>query len=153
MQKTSFARVSLLLCSTVITGLTFQSCTMRQVTKSPEPWTIRTCLSGVPEDVKGLNVRGPRPRRNIIENMTPIICQWRSQCTGRNQDSVSGVIDLTLSINHVGEPGIVRYTHTLKDSAFVANLLNEIYLHDFDPWNDRQEPTEFDYPVRLVGSD
>jgi hypothetical protein len=107
------------------------------------------CAKDLPRNVKGLSVDGPRPKRNVIENMAKIICSWRTGCIESKRTDLEGVTTIKLTVNHVGEIGIEWYTSTVKDSVFVEAMVESLALYDFDPWNDCQDQTTIEFPVVL----
>ena len=111
---------------------------------------MQQCLETVPRNVPGLVIRGPRPKENIIENMVPIICQWRRWCENSDGENLKGTLLLTVFVNKVGEIGIVKYSSTIRDTAKIHELVNSFSLFEFDVWNEGDYETQFDFPVKLL---
>lgn len=119
-------------------------------TVADKPATESTCLNSIPKDIKGLKVRGSRPRQNVIENLAPIICNWQRLCNIENRNDLTGVIILNLVVDKIGDIGVTSYETTIKDTIYVDNLVKGLYLHDFDPWNDQPGETIIEVPVELI---
>jgi hypothetical protein len=108
------------------------------------------CYTHIPKDIKGLVIDGPRPRRNVIENLAPILCNWRKQLPAEKRQDLKGTIILKLVVDKVGDIGVLGYSSTIRDSVFVERLVSGLYLLDFDPWNDQPEETRIEVPFDLV---
>ncbi|MBN1980462.1 MAG: hypothetical protein JW795_02950 [Chitinivibrionales bacterium] len=111
--------------------------------------SISPCFVKIPRDVKGLIIKGPRPRRNVIENMVPIICAWQEKIDRDKRSGLTGEIVLRLTVNKVGEIFVRGFEHTAQDASYVQMLVESICNYDFDPWNDEPFDTEITYPINL----
>jgi hypothetical protein len=105
-----------------------------------------------PESISGLQVRGARPERNVINNLWPVSCEALRTYRQRLAESpgLEGVIEIRLSVEFNGEIGpfsIVR--NTLNDPVVEKRLLTVIRYLDFDAYGPRNSETEVIYPIRF----
>ena len=113
------------------------------------------CEQNIPENVAGLQVRGPRTPRNIIHAMQPIVCFFQEQFHQRQQlspDLKPGVVTVRVLVENNGEVyscNIVK--STIGDTLFVRNLVDAVMESSFPIWHAKQEETEFEYPIRFKG--
>jgi hypothetical protein len=108
------------------------------------------CGPAAPRDIKGLVIDGPRPRQNVIENLAPILCNWRKQCKTDNRSDLTGTIVLKIVVDKVGDIGVLGYESTIKDTVYVERLISGLHVLDFDPWNDKPGETRIQVPIQLM---
>lgn len=124
-----------------------------QTTNSPvKPFSYKTCLDSVPDEVDGLKVlEGSRSKRSIIKDMVPIVCQGEAlfkQLQFEGETIEPGAITFQVTVEFNGEIIQAKIVNTTiaskKFNRYVTRFITGI---DFAPWNREDTDTEFIYPA------
>jgi hypothetical protein len=129
----------------VVTILLIPGCVQKKTSNSETDYVSKNT-----ERIKKLVVNGPRPKENVIYNLTPINHFLQQRWLNEAHADLAGKLIITLSIDKIGDIGLLKYEHTMKDSAYIDQLVQSFYMYSFDPWNDQIGITEVECTIEFI---
>ena len=118
------------------------------------PFSMKTCMEYIPEDVDGLKViEGSRSKASIIHEMVPITCKARAIFERMKEEGAaikSGRMIVRVVVEYNGEVISVRIEASDISYRPLRNrVIDLIADSDFNPWHREDTDTEFLYPIHL----
>lgn len=110
------------------------------------------CLKNRPDSIPGLQIKGTRSERNVIDNMWPLVCRVRQRYQERLKENprLKGTLEVTLTVEFNGEIGPFDITrNTLNDPLIEKELRTLIEFKDFDPYGPNNSESEIRLPIDL----